>query len=193
MKLFAPHTPQKILCGLTVSVMLFLSSCYHRLVLAKTDIGTSSFKFVVPPSMPAEATVMQADEPFTTERFKDAEPILPLTMPVYPANALGARAGLMNVGVKITVDADGRVTDVSPSLLSFSTPSRYSSTFQEAVRVAVMTWHFRPAQHYYFEITSTVGGERTSKFLRRENTETCFDLSFTFTASGSVLAGSSGK
>ncbi len=173
--------------------MLVGAACHHRSIPAKPDSGTSSFRFVIPAPASAQATVMSLDEPFSTERFKDAEAILPLTMPVYPARALAAKAGLVNIGVKISIDADGRVTDVSPSLLTFSTPSRYAAAFEEAVRLAVMTWHFHPAEHYYFEVSPDENGVAKAKFLRKENTETSFDIAFTFTATGSVLAGESRK
>lgn len=186
-------TRQLISASCAAYALLGCNACHHHVTAPKPDSGASSFRIVVPPAPANQATVLSLDEPVSTERFKDAEAILPLTLPIYPAKALAAKAGLVNVGVKISVDSDGHVTDLSPSLLTFSTPTRYASAFEEAVRVAVMTWHFHPAQHYYFEISPDESGVAKAKLLRKENTETFFDIAFTFTATGSVIAGASGK
>lgn len=134
--------------------------------------------------------VEPSNGPILEERYVEAEPIQPLAPPVYPANALAAKAGLVTIGVKISIDTEGRVSDVSPSLLTFSTPTRYSDEFEEAVRVAVMRWRFYPAQRYTLRIFRTEEGGGPPKEIHRENTETYFDLAFTFTASGTVLPGS---
>jgi hypothetical protein len=159
------------------------------------DAGVSSFRFVdEPPAAPQKGKVTEGSNgPIVEEHFIDALPIPPLAMPVYPPPALAAKAGLVTIGVKISVDTDGRVSDVSPSLLTFSTPTRYSDEFDEAVRVAVVQWRFHPAQRYTMRIFRTEEGGGPPKELHRENTETYFDLAFTFTASGKVLSGTSIK
>ena len=134
--------------------------------------------------------VEPSNGPILEEHYVEAEPILPLATPVYPAAALAAKAGLVTIGVKISVYTDGRVSDVSPSLLTFSTPTRYADEFEEAVREAVMRWRFRPAQRYTLRIFRTEEGGGPPREIHRENTESYFDLAFTFTASGTVLAGS---
>jgi hypothetical protein len=173
---------------------LFVGGCRH-LPTPPSDTGASSFRFVEePPVPPQKGNVTEGSNgPIIEEHFIDAEAIPPLAMPVYPAHALAAKAGLVTIGVKISVDTDGHVSDVSPSLLTFSTPTRYSDEFDEAVRVAVSQWRFHPAQRYTMRIFRTDEGGGPPKELHREKTETYFDLAFTFTASGKVLSGASIK
>lgn len=196
--------PQRGRCGsrvgckrarlLLLAGALFASGCQH-LPMPPPDTGASSFRFVdEPPASPLKGKVTEGSNgPITVEHYIEAEPIPPLALPVYPAHALAAKAGLVTIGVKISVDPDGRVSDVSPSLLTFSTPTRYSDEFDEAVRVAVGQWRFHPAQRYTMRIFRTEEGGGPPKELDRENTETYFDLAFTFTASGKVLSGASIK
>ena len=173
-------------------VTAFFANGCHHLPTPPPDMGTSSFAFVEPPPVPSRKATMAepSNGPIIEEHYVEAEPIQPLATPVYPAKALAAKAGLVTIGVKISVDTDGRVSDVSPSLMTFSTPTRYADEFEEAVRAAVMRWHFRPAQRYTLRIFRTEEGGGPPKEIQRENTETYFDLAFTFTASGTVLSGS---
>lgn len=182
---------QILAVGMVYGLALVFSGCHHSRIAQFQDTGKSSFAFVEPPPVPPrKGTVSEAsDGPLTEEHFVDAEAIQPLSTPVYPAKALAAKAGLVMIGVKITVDDAGRVVDVAPSLLTFSTPTRYSEEFQEAVRLAVMQWHFHPAQRYSLRIFRDREGGGPPQELHRENTETFFDLAFTFTASGKVLPG----
>ncbi len=124
--------------------------------------------------------------------FVEAKPLEPLSMPLYPPKALSGKAGLVTVGVRMMIDAEGQVVDVGPSLLTFSTPSRYSEEFQNAVRTAVMRWRFRPAQRSKARPNPTGAGGPAEE-LHWENTETYFDLTFTFTSSGTVGSGAAHK
>lgn len=170
------------------ATLLVAAGC--RQVPVTPDPGRSSFAFVEGAGDRAAVTVEEAK---SGDYFTDARPIEPLTPPVYPARALAAKAGRVMVGVKITVDATGRVTDVGPSVLALSIPTRFDDDFQEAVRAAVLQWRFRPAQSYHVEVTRVAGGEPELRVTRREYAETYFDVSFTFTAAGTVLGGTPGK
>jgi len=106
-------------------------------------------------------------------------------MPVYPRRALAAKAGWATVGVKITVDSTGRVTDIRPSILTLSTPGPFAADFREAVELALRQWKFYPAENRkvkYVEADGTLFGLVT----HADKVETEFDLSFTFTATGRV-------
>ena len=151
--------------------------------------GTSSFVVVEspPPKMHLGPPTEPSTEPILEEHFVEAEPIEPLPMPVYPAKTLAGKATLVTVGVRVSIDADGRVTAFTPSLLTFSTPGRNADKFQEAVRQAVMQWRFHPAQHYLLRIFRGEEGGGPPREIHRENTEAAFDLAFTFTAAGKVL------
>lgn len=199
MGIFSKCHPARACCARTsfaviFAIGLFTAGCRH-LPTPPPDAGTSSFAFVDPPPVPPRKATMAepSNGPILEEHYVEAEPIPPLATPVYPAHALAAHAGLVTIGVKISVDIDGRVSHVSPSLLTFSTPTRYSEEFEEAVRVAVMRWRFNPAQRYTLRIFRTEEGGGPPREIHRENTETYFDLAFTFTASGTVLSGSAGK
>lgn len=181
----------KSVSGLTVTVLLVLGGC--RQAPAPVDTGRSSFAFVDGPESTAAKAPVTAEEVKSGDYFTEARPIDPLTKPVYPAKALAAKVGMTTVGVRITVDATGRVSDVGPSVLAVSIPSRFDEEFQAAVRAAVSQWRFSPAQRYRVEVTKLPNGEPEFHVTRREYVETYFDVSFTFTASGEVLTGGAEK
>ena len=166
---------------------LVAAGCRHAPGLS--DTGKSSFAFVQTPFVPAPKTTPEAKEEKNIEQYQEAIPIRPLATPVYPPNALAAKVGLTTIGVKITVDASGRVIDVGPSLLAVTIPSRFEGDFQEAVRAAVTTWRFRPAEIWMIEDVPMPGGGSYQRMIDHRNVETSFDLSFTFTATGAVLGG----
>jgi len=159
------------------------------------SVGRSSFAFVeaLPAASPKNAVVREGKAARTPDDFREATPIYPLLNPVYPAKALSKQGGLATVGVRVTVDAGGRVTDVGPSMLVFSTPGPIADDFMAAVRVAVLQWRFRPAETEQIEWVRPPGMEPYSRVLSTEKTETHFDLAFTFTATGKVLGGADGK
>ncbi len=166
-----------------------LSGCQHAAPEAPA-IGRSSFRFVEERAPAGSATAsVTVEEPKSGDYFQEARPIEPLAQPVYPPKALAAKAGFTTVGVRIDVDREGRVTDVGPSLVALSIPSRFDEEFQDAVRAAVLQWRFRPAQRYHIEVGKNPAGEPEYHQTSRENTETYFDVSFTFTADGTVLSG----
>lgn len=130
--------------------------------------------------MEAEATGAQYREAFLA-----GKPVLP----EYPARALARKAGKAQVGVRVTIDAAGRVADVSPSLFAISIiPPGFAEDFNRAVETAVRQWKFQPARIEYVE-TVSAGGITYERVTRSENLETTVDLSFTFTATGKVAAG----
>lgn len=179
--------------GLLMTAALLLE-CGCRQVAAPPDTGQSSFRFVERP----EAEVRRTDasvsvKPQRGESYREAKPVLPLVLPIYPAKALAAKAGMTVVGVHVTVDQDGHVTDIGPSLLAVSIPTKFDAEFQAAVRAAVSLWRFSPAQVYHTEVVNPPGGEPYQRVTDRQNTEAAFDLAFTFTATGAVLGGTPTK
>lgn len=109
-------------------------------------------------------------------------------MPVYPPRALRAKIGRDTVGVHITVDPAGRVSEVRPSLLVFSTPGTYAEDFRAAAEAAVRQWQFTPARAEYFEIVHE-GDATYNRVTGSENVETEFDLCFIFSVGGEVVLG----
>ncbi|MDQ5981198.1 MAG: hypothetical protein QG602_4176 [Verrucomicrobiota bacterium] len=128
-------------------------------------------------------------EPVNRANYRDAQAIHPLVMPLYPPDALAAKAGAATVGVRVTVDTDGSVTNIRPSLLVVNVASpAYAAAFREAVEVAVRQWKFAPARVHYLERARE--GEFTyERVIRTETIEAEFDLAFTFTSQGKVETG----
>jgi outer membrane biosynthesis protein TonB len=147
--------------------------------------GTSSIKFVQPPPpSPAKdrGVAVRAER---NQEVYSADPILPLATPVYPVAALKAGAGEVIVGVRITVDADGRVSDVGTSLAALSTPSPFAAEFRAAVEVAVAQWRFRPGEVRHLETVHGPDGDY-QRMTSRENVAGTFDVEFTFNATGVI-------
>lgn len=96
------------------------------------------------------------------------------------------------VWVHVTVDANGRVTDVVASVLTFTTPGPFADDFMAAVQVALHQWRFLPAEIQQVEWVQASGMSYNS-IISAEKTETQFEPSFTFTAAGTVLGGAPGK
>lgn len=176
-----------------LAVALWLSAgCRHG--TAAADTGTSSFAFVQPPPAAASRAVAEEPkEPTSIEHYREARPVRPLATPAYPPAALAGKAGQVTIGVKITVDATGRVADIGPSLLAVTLPGRFDAEFQEAVRAAVAQWRFRPAETFRLENVPLPGGGSYQRMIDHRNVETSFDLSFTFTATGAVPGGGAAK
>ncbi|HUR56249.1 MAG TPA: hypothetical protein VM029_00965 [Opitutaceae bacterium] len=170
------------ICFGTVAV-----GCRHAAKPA-VDEGQSSFRFVTPPAPPAS----KKEPALTTERPRitvvPAEPIEPLAAPVYPKLPAGVRPALATIGVRVTIDTEGRVSDISPSLLSFSTPGPATAALREAVEAAIAQWRFTPAEIHQLEPMR--GPDRSEYLLMKssEKTEWNFDVAFTFTSTGEVLA-----
>jgi hypothetical protein len=105
-----------------------------------------------------------------------------LTKPIYPADALAARVGECVVYVTITIDGQGRVSEVVPSWDRLNIPNRYSEEFLAAVRLAVQSWRFEPARLVYWERKGT--GD--NRYLYAEIVTAKTDIKFTFEATGTV-------
>jgi hypothetical protein len=149
--------------------------------------GQSSVVFVDPPTRPPEPGGPTI-EPARRSQWREATLKEPVVMPVYPQNALLAKAGRNIVGVRIIVDPEGRVRETRLSLLVFSTPGPFAEDFRAAVEAALRQWQFVPARAEYFEIVHD-GQATYNRVTGSENVETEFDLAFTFTAAGKVEMG----
>ena len=122
-------------------------------------------------------------------RSRRTSPLGTQRAPAYPKNALAKRAGDALVGVELTVDIDGRVASVAPSLATLSTPGPFAAEFRDAVEDAVRQWRFRPAEIRHLELIKAAGGDYL-RLASVEKVEWKFDVQFTFTAAGEVRPGS---
>jgi hypothetical protein len=171
------------------ALSLGLVGCHHAPVVLDDKLaGRSSFAFVEPPVGPPPASNGAAAQLLNQSNFHEAQLQEPAPMPVYPAKALKAKARLSTIGVHITVDVNGHVSDIRSSMLVFNTPGPFADDFRDAVEAAVRQWRFKPAQSDEYEIVHE-GTATYNRMKRSEKVETEFDLSFTFTADGRVQAG----
>lgn len=162
------------------------AGCHH----VPAPAGSSSFKVIEPradnrPPKPMD----EPKEPASRTRYLEAAvQEKTVVLPVYPARALAAKAGAAQVGVRITVDTEGRVSAVRPSMLALTiAPPGFAADFEQAVEAAVRQWRFHPAKTEEME-TVTVNGYSYDRVRRMELLEAEFDLAFTFSESGRVEA-----
>jgi outer membrane biosynthesis protein TonB len=162
------------------------TACRH--VPKEETAGSSAFAFVEQPVGPPAKSDGKEVELVERAQYREAQLQEPAALPVYPKQARKAGALLTTIGVRITVDTQGRVSDVRPSILVFNTPGPFVDDFREAVETAVRQWQFRPGRVEYYEIVSKDGFTYT-RVTRMEDIESEFDLSFTFDPTGKVKAG----
>ncbi len=168
-----------------LALVAIVAGC--RQVPKPESVGSSSFVFVTQPLPPPPKSEGEAVQPEERAQYREAQLREPAVTPTYPDRALKGGAGRAFVGVHVTVDVDGRVADVRPSMFVFSTPGPFAEDFREAVEAAVRQWRFIPARAEYYEIV-TEQGVTFNRVTRSETLESEFDLSFVFTAAGTVEA-----
>lgn len=177
--------------SLVACALLLVVGCRQAARPPRAVTGASTFQFVEPPvSAPAGSAapgVTIAREPVDVK--VKAEPVEPLASPVYPRAALG-RVGLpVTVGVRINVDANGRVSHVGASLVAFSTGGEFGEEFRGAVEAAVAQWRFRPAE--WRHMVPRTGGAGLGEYwqiTRKQAVEDACDVAFTFSTRGEVVA-----
>jgi len=115
-------------------------------------------------------------------------------LPVYPARALAARAGGVQIGVHLVIDAQGLVSEIRPSMVAVTlVPAEFADDFQRAVEAAVQQWRFEPARIEQIETVTGDNGFTYRRVRRNEPTEAEVDLAFAFTPGGKVQAGAARK
>lgn len=169
------------------ALSLVLSGCRHAPVAP--EVGKSSYVVVEPSPAPSKSAAAETAEPTSRTQYRKARVQGDPLLPVYPPRALAAKAGAAQVGVRVTVDTAGRVTDLRPSMLAVTiAPPGFADDFQAAVETAVRQWRFSRARVEYVE-TVTADGFTYNRVARSERMEAEFDLAFTFTPSGKVESG----
>lgn len=140
--------------------------------------GRSSFEVVDQPALVTPAAKASVATEISDSEVEYIRPSArrPLTTPVYPENALRASAGRCIVYVTISLDENGRVTDVVRNWRSFSTATPYIEDFIRAIREAAATWDIDPARCVYYRRSPS--GERS--YLRTEAIAENFDMKFSF-------------
>lgn len=167
-------------------ILLLFAGCRH--VTEPEAAGRSSFVLIEPPParpgpVPGSA---ETTEPTSRAQYREASiQEKSVVLPIYPPRALAARFGAAAVAVRVTVDVNGRVADIRPSLLSMTTRGPFADEFREAVEAALRQWRFHPAKAEHIE-TVTERGFTYHRVTRTETLEAEFDLAFTFTTTGGV-------
>jgi hypothetical protein len=172
-----------------LALALAFAGCAQSAKVKRPLVGASAVRFVDRPVPAASASGgMVAAELQPVDVVVPAEPIEPLANPRYPRAALGKVGFPVMVGVRITVDARGRVANVGPSMAAFSTGGEYGEEFQAAVERALAQWRFNPAELRH--LVPRKGGPGQPDYwlvTRTQKTDYAFDVSFTFTTSGEVV------
>lgn len=162
------------------------AGCRH---VGRVEIeGRSAFRFIQPAPPPGVKASVQLAVADASQRYIPARAKGELTRPIYPAAARGKVQGPVTVGVRITVDVDGRVSEVATSLAVFSTPGPWAEEFRVAVEEALAAWRFEPAELLQLETVSDPQGD-FQRVKVRERVEAFAEVVFTFTATGKVEAG----
>jgi hypothetical protein len=173
-----------------IASLLLAGGCQHVEQPRRLE-GASSFRFVERPIPELSATVAEASDlpRVPVDVLVPAEPIPPLARPFFPKAALGKIHVPVTVGVRITVDAAGRVAHVGPSLLVFSNAGEDAAEFRATVEDALAQWRFTPAEIRHL-VPGTGGPDREDFWVatRRQATDYAFDLAFTFAVTGDVLS-----
>jgi outer membrane biosynthesis protein TonB len=143
--------------------------------------GTSSMKMLEPvPSPDGQPGAGEAGESGKVQ-FREARLRSDAVQPAYPARALAANLGVVQVCVRIAVDAHGRVSDLQPSVRAATlVPTRYTDDFWTEIEKAVRQWIFAPARVEQIE-TVQVDGFSYDRVRHSVSVDTEFDFVFTFT------------
>ena len=113
-------------------------------------------------------------------QFREARLRGKAVQPAYPAKAHAANLGVVQISVRITVDAQGRVADIQPSVRAATlVPDRYSADFWAEIDKAVRQWIFAPARVMQIE-TVQVDGFSYDRVRHSADVDTELDLVFTF-------------
>jgi hypothetical protein len=92
-------------------------------------------------------------------------PIEELKGPSYPEQPLKDRYGAAVVGVRVFLDADGRVIDIEDSPVCPSTAGRYSEQFRSAVADAIRLWKFKPAEYRQYDKGKDLNGDGKPDYM----------------------------
>ncbi len=149
--------------------------------------GRGTFEFVRAPHSPDAASAKPVVQETTAqEEWLPPRAVGKLAEPVYPAAALAAGAGPVTMGMRVVVDAEGKVTEVAPSVRAWSTPTPWAAEFHAAIEATVAQWRFRPAEVRHF--TTVTNAEGTYRSVTGvEKTEWALHVTFSFSVRGGVV------
>jgi hypothetical protein len=122
----------------SLAVVAFCAGCSPKPVVdvpKVTDHASVGYSFLLDPSVQRPAGT-----------FVPPSPREELRLPVYPPDALAARAGAASVSVRIVIDTEGRIANVTDSPLEASSAGPFASEFHDAVLRSLRHWRFTPGR-----------------------------------------------
>ena len=149
--------------------------------------GSSAFEVLPPPRSspaPASDTKAKISESDIRIDYVAARARRALASPVYPADALAARAGRFTAYITFAIDETGRVVDAQPSLARFTLPNAHAAAFLQAIYAALETWRFDPARQVYWQRVPN----EDDRYLRADPVRQPMEVRFTFSESGTVAS-----
>lgn len=90
------------------------------------------------------------------------------------------------MAVRLVVDVEGRATELSQSVLVWSTPTVWSEELRAAIEAAVVRWRFRPGEVRHFATVTNAQGTYRS-MTGSEPTEWALHVAFTFNTTGAAV------
>jgi hypothetical protein len=174
--------------GLAGGVAGLACGCGNKPVRTTAPVeGRAGFAFERPPvDAAAKDAKVAVQEALGKDEWVAPRALGKLSEPVYPAVALAAGAGPVTMGMRVVVDAEGKVADVGPSMRAWSTPTPWAAEFRAAIEAAVAQWRFRPAEVRHFTTVTNAEGSYRS-MTRSEKTEWALHVTFSFKAEGGAV------
>lgn len=174
--------------GLAVGIAGLVGGCATKPVRGSARVeGRAGFEFERPPAEAAAKDAKVAvQEALGKDEWVPPRALGKLAEPVYPAAALAAGAGPVTMGMRVVVDAEGRVADVGPSVRAWSMPTPWAAEFRAAIEAAVAQWRFRPAEVRHFTTVTNAEGSYRS-MTGSEKTEWALHVTFSFKVNGGAV------
>lgn len=158
------------------------SGCTHP---SASPSFASSFETIDPPPAPPPAKHGGGERAPPRDDIVVPAQILmrDVVNPVYPVRAIGVLGAPRVAVVTVTVDADGTVSDVEPSIRSPLLLDDVGSAVFAAIRTAVMRWHVMPPRVIHYRQAGN--GDRV--YVGSEALAGTLEIKFTFDASGKAV------
>lgn len=142
-----------------------------------SDRGEVALQFLLDPAAPVPR--LDDDQEFLPPQVVRAE----LVLPSFPAEALAARAAPAHVVVRVIIDEEGRIAEVSDSPVLASSEGPFTSVYRDAVLRALRHWRFLPGRIQQWEEGKDQDGDGvpdSRQILRADVVRVFYDIRFDF-------------
>ncbi len=183
-----PVRPAHIVLAMLAAAAVVAAACRHASPpAAMTPVAA-------PAAAPAESPTGAVSVRFLTAGGAPPAPlpagqrlvapyVIARPLPSYPPEALAAGAPPATVAVRILIDTEGRVSQISDSPLAAPTPGRFAAVFRAAVESALAGWEFFPGHIDTVQPGEDADGDGTpdgEKLLQFTPVGVYYDVSFDF-------------